>query len=244
MEIFLTSSPCVDDPKRELPCILSDEGDFAQRLKAGVRNGMDCIIVAGDPYNDGLNDEMSDTFFKCFKRLGLSFNACRLVDHRHPFLTKAEIDRASLIMLAGGHVPTQNKFFQEIHLKELMEEYEGVVLGVSAGSMNAAAHVYSQPECEGEAIDPYYSRWMSGLGLCDINILPHYNQFKGGSLDGMRIYEEIVARDSMGHCFYIMNDGSYVHIQNNHYTLYGEIYKMQDEEMTLVCQKDHSLLLK
>ena len=244
MEIFLTSSPCVPDPLHELPCILSEEGNFASKFKSAIKEHGSVMIIAGDPYNDGLNDEMSDTFYKCFKRLGLNFSNCRLVDHRQPYVTKEEIAQCSLIMLAGGHVPTQNRFFHEIHLKELLQDYQGVILGVSAGSMNASTHVYSQPECPGEALDPHYPRWMEGLGLCDINILPHYNDFKGGSLDGMKIYEEIVARDSIGHCFYILKDGSYVHVKNNTYTLYSEIYQMENGNMTLVCAMNEAKVLK
>ena len=74
MEIFLTSSPCVPDPLHELPCILSEEGNFASKFKTAVKDNGMVMIIAGDPDNDGLNDEMSDTFFKCFKRLGLSFS--------------------------------------------------------------------------------------------------------------------------------------------------------------------------
>ena len=240
MEIFLTSSPCVEDPLHELPCILSEEGAFASKFKEAIQPNGAVMIIAGDPYNDGLNDEMSDTFYKCFKRLGLSFSGCRLVDHRQPYLSKEDIAQCSLIMLAGGHVPTQNQFFHEIGLKALLQDYQGVILGVSAGSMNAATYVYSQPECPGEALDPHYPRWMEGLGLCNINILPHYNDFKGGTLDGMKIYEEIVARDSLGHCFYILKDGSYVHIKDGIYTLYSEIFEMKNGEMKLVCEMNAS----
>lgn len=243
MEIFLTSSPCIEDPLHELPCILTNEANFASLLKKAVADHKIGMIIAGDPYHDSLNDEMSDTFFKCFKRLGIVFSECRLIDHRDSTITKEDIENSSLIMLAGGHVPTQNAFFQQLQLKSLLKDYQGVILGVSAGSMNAATCVYSQPECEGEALDPHYPRWMEGLGLCDINILPHYQMFKGGMLDGMKIYEEIVAGDSMGHCFYLLKDGSYVHIKNDTYTLYSEVYQMKDGEMKLICEQDASFIL-
>ena len=41
-------------------------------------------------------------------------------------------------MLCGGHVPTQNHFFAQLGLPGLFHNYHGIVLGVSAGSMNAA----------------------------------------------------------------------------------------------------------
>ena len=45
------------------------------------------------------------------------------------------------------------------------QQYKGIVVAWSAGSMNCADVVYAGPELEGEAIDPLYERWISGLGI-------------------------------------------------------------------------------
>ena len=52
-----------------------------------------------------------------------------------------ERNGTDLIILAGGHVPTQNRYFQEINLKSLLKNYQGVILGISAGTMNSAETV-------------------------------------------------------------------------------------------------------
>ena len=49
--------------------------------------------------------------------------------------------------------------------------------------MNCADTVYAGPELEGEAIDPLYERWITGLGLTDINIFPHFQSLKDDYLD-------------------------------------------------------------
>lgn len=49
-------------------------------------------------------------------------------------------------MLCGGHVPTQNHFFAQLGLPRLFHGYHGIVMGVSAGSWNAAHIVYAAPE--------------------------------------------------------------------------------------------------
>ena len=132
------------------------------------------------------------------------------------------------MILGGGHVPTQNRFFHEIGLRELMKEYEGIVVGISAGSMNSADLVYAQPEEEGEAVDPSYRRFLTGLGLTKTMLLPHYQEVKDDVLDGMRLFADITCPDSIGKCFYTIPDGSYLFIENGHEELRGEAYRISD----------------
>ena len=78
-----------------------------------------------------------------------------------------------LLILGGGHVPTQNRFFQKIGLRERMKAFAGLVIGISAGSMNSAEIVYAHPELEGEAIDLAYPEMSLSLGFR--NWLHQYN---------------------------------------------------------------------
>lgn len=75
-----------------------------------------------------------------------------------------------------GHVPTQNQFFKNINLREIIRNSKALILGGSAGSMNSAEIVYAQPELEGESINPNYKKYIQGLGLTNISILPHFQQ--------------------------------------------------------------------
>lgn len=40
-----------------------------------------------------------------------------------------------------------------------------IIIGFSAGSMNCSEEVYSQPELQGESLDPNYKRFLKGLGI-------------------------------------------------------------------------------
>ena len=62
-----------------------------------------------------------------------------------------------------------------------------LVVGGSAGSMNCASLVYCPPELEGESEDINFNRYLSGLCLTNINILPHYDVFKNYVLDNNSI---------------------------------------------------------
>ena len=107
-------------------------------------------------------------------------------------------------------------------MAERIKSFEGIIIGISAGTMNSAKEVYAQPELEGEAIDPNYKRFIKGLNLTKYQILPHYYSVKNETLDGLRIIEDISYGDSIGKSFYVLPDGSYIYQYNNECFLYGE----------------------
>ncbi len=61
------------------------------------------------------------------------------------------MENIDVIVLTGGHVPTQNKFIKQLRLRECLLNYNGIIVAWSAGSMNCADVVYAGPEFEEEA---------------------------------------------------------------------------------------------
>lgn len=149
---------------------------------------------------------------------------------------------SDFIILAGGHVPTQNRFFQKMKLRELMTAYEGVILGISAGTMNSA-DIYAQPELEGESTDSAYQRFLRGLNLTKCMIIPHYQDIKHQILDGKRLFEDITYPDSYGQKFYALPDGSYLYSKNGVEKICGEAYLIQDGNCVKVCSDGEELAL-
>ena len=166
-----------------------------------------------------------------------------ICDNRNEKLAD-KIKEMDVVLLAGGHVPTQNNFFHRIGLKNRLEDFNGLIISWSAGSMNCADIVYAGPEMEGEAIDPNYTRWIQGLGITNINILPHFQSLREEWLDGFRLIEDITFEDSMGHEIIALNDGSYITIQDGVTRLFGEAYKIIDGKIELICQNGMSIVLK
>ena len=82
---------------------------------------------------------------------------------------------------------------------------------------------------------------MPGLGITSLMILPHYQNTKDEVLDGKRLYEDITYPDSYGRKFYALVDGSYLLIENNTATLFGEAYLIKDGNINQVCEKDQSI---
>ena len=148
-----------------------------------------------------------------------------------------------VVMLAGGHVPTELEFFERIGLKKLMQGYTGVVMGVSAGTMNCAETVYVQPEEPGESLDPDFARFAPGLGFTRFMLLPHYQKARHYWLDGRRLYKDITCGDSHGHTFIAMVDGTYIYQHAGKAVLCGEAYAISDGRIEQICEREQTLRL-
>ncbi|MGN0294484.1 MAG: Type 1 glutamine amidotransferase-like domain-containing protein [Lachnospiraceae bacterium] len=243
MRLFLTSSPCDDHVPEgvSLPCILNEANGFVKRMAEGWKPGSRGLIISADPDNFVMNDEMKDTFRKAFTFHGLTLSDMIICDSRNEAAADRLIAESDMIILAGGHVPTQNAFFRRIGLKERIRDYAGTIMGISAGTMNCAETVYAQPEEEGESIDPAYERFIPGLGLTDVMILPHYQKVKDYYLDGKRLYEDITYKDSMGREFCVLVDGSYVLVQDGKTVVCGLAYRICDGVLTQICSEGEEL---
>ncbi len=243
MILFLTSSPCNDDVPEgvDLPCIFDERNRFVELLREVVEPGMAGLYVAADPDAFGLNDEAANTFANCFDYANMPLSEMNVLDARTIGEKEALVRSADVIILGGGHVPTENAFFEALRLREMLTCFDGVVMGISAGSMNAADEVYAQPEEPGEATDPDYAKYLRGLGLTDINVLPHYQKVKDDLIDGMRLFEDVTYQDSEGRIFFAIPDGSYILDDGESQTLFGEGYIIADGELTAVCVEGEEL---
>ena len=238
MILLMTSSPCDDNVPAvvQLPCIFFRKNAFVDNLRAHWKPDSRLVVICSDPYNDPLNDEMCDTFTKCFRYHGLTVSSSVMLDGRNERDAAGMIALSDVILLGGGHVPTQHAFFERIGLKKLLRGYTGMIIGVSAGSMNCTDPVYAQPELPGESVDPDYKRFIPGLGLSRVQVLPHYQMVKDNILDGKRLFEDTTFGDSFGRTFYALVDGSYVMRIDDEYTLWGEGYRIRDGRIEHICR--------
>ncbi|MBP3673613.1 MAG: Type 1 glutamine amidotransferase-like domain-containing protein [Oscillospiraceae bacterium] len=240
MTVFLTSSPCVCNAPR---AILNPENDFVENLRECLPENPRCLFVCSNPDSYDLTDNFARDMTDAFAEAEIEFSEVAVLDGRNVEDAQMLIWESDLIILSGGHVPTQNAFFQEIGLRELIQNFQGVVMGISAGTMNCADRVYVQPEEEGES-DPEFQRFAEGLGLTDVNVLPHYQQVKDNVLDGLRLFEDITYADSMGECFFALVDGSYIVEEDGVTTLFGEAYCIQDGEIEQICELGEMVILE
>ena len=224
MIAFITSSPYVDGADR---AILNDANDFTVRLREALPPNPRALFVCSDPEAHDLTCHFGADTVAAFSLAGMAFSSYAVLDGSNAEDADFLIENSDFIIFAGGHVPTQNAFFQELGLREKLEGFEGAVMGISAGSMNLADMVYVQPEEEGESA-PDFPRFAPGLGITGVNILPHYQKVKDNVLDGLRLFEDITYADSMGSTFFALPDGSYFYQDEEGLLLCGEGYRLQD----------------
>ncbi len=232
MIAFLCSRP-VD---RETNAVDPSNGFLELLLAAAGGQDLRGLHVASDPEDAERTAFYADLTRREFEEAGLRFAAFHVLDGQTAAEAPALVAEADFIVLAGGHVPTQNRFFNAIGLKELLRGWEGVLIGISAGTMNAAETVYAQPELPGEATDPDYERFLPGLGLTRVNVLPHYQLVKDEVLDGLRVFEDVTYPDSFGRCFYALPDGSFLYLRDGKTELRGEAWRIAEGRPEKVCE--------
>ena len=211
MTLFLTGSPT----RFGEPAFTRDNGFLAEVQAALAQvTGPDrlprVLLVSAAPDDEGFTASVKKGMSDCIHASGIRTASITMLDCQNAAQTPELVKKADWIVLCGGHVPTQNKFLHEIGLKQLIQDFPGVVMGCSAGSMNCADLVYSHPELPGEALDPNYRRWLKGLGLTHIQLVPHMEQVRYAQVDGLRLFEDVAFPDSWNHRFYTFRDGGYV----------------------------------
>ena len=246
MIIFLASSPDGDLFSDNLgaPGGFDNRNNFADRLRTSLPGKAYFTFFAAYPDDHSGNDSAAEYFAGVFERTGIRLIGYSVCDSRNADEAEALLEKSDVIMLSGGHVPTQNRFFNEINLRNLLKNYSGVIIGVSAGSMNSADTVYAQPEEPGEGSSSEYKKFLPGLGLTEYMIIPHYQLTKDNYLDGRLLFGEITAEDSFGRCFYILVDGSYILIKNGETHLYGEAYTISNGCIKKICEYSEEIKLE
>ena len=237
--IFLVSSPFGGFGESFNP-----QNKFVERLKQSVgTNDVKALFIASNPDNIEFTEGFSEAVYYNLKNTGIEVATYEILDGRNCEETVKLVDESNFIILSGGHVPTQNSFFEKIRLREQMEHFSGVVLGISAGTMNSADVVYAQPEEEGEGNDPCFNKYLRGLNLTKANIIPHYQDIKNKILDGKRLFEDITYLDSMRKKFYALPDGSYLYSYKDKERICGDAYLISDGVCRKICTDGEELEL-
>ena len=240
---------------------LDPSNGLVDELKHYWREDSHCLLISAFPDEYSVNDRMRADFERIFRETGLSLECMDLCDRRNRREPVSKLSRYDMVILGGGHVPTEKAFFDEIELRDALHgvndlegntqngdssdghSWDGIVMGISAGSMNCADVVYAQPEMPGEAVDPSYQKFIRGLGLTDVNVLPHYQAVKNDWIDGMRLMEDITYPDSVGRTFYAIVDGSFVLQTEGRKEIRGEAYRISDGRIEKVCERGGVLRL-
>lgn len=245
--LFLTSSfGCYDKTiignekiKKVKKC--DNTNHFIDRLKSYSKKLNNVVFVASNPDDRDKSLEYSRLTIQSLNLDDFEIKNVSIIDHSFDGDIKDAILSADCVFLMGGNVPTQNRYFKEIGLKEILKQYSGILIGQSAGSMNCSKTVYPQPEEDEEFEDDTYQRQISGLGLVDFPIMPHINTANEVDELGHQTVMQMCLEDSYAIPHYGIVDYGFIEVVNNKATAYGETFYISNGECVKICENGEIL---
>ena len=152
-------------------------------------------------------------FLKMFEDINIHFKKAYVVDGR---MTIGEIQKAvseaDVIWLSGGDTPTQFAYFQKYGLDKIIKQHNGVVIGMSAGSINLAETSICTLACGHYKQEIYH-----GLGCVNISVEPHFVR--------SRLSKEVVELSNT-YVIYGLCDESLIVCKMKKIEFIGEVYKI------------------
>lgn len=191
-------------------------------LKKDIKNN-DTIVFIATTFDDyEKNDLYYNNLIKHFKNIDITFNKAYLIDNRvDKDLAKDYILKSNIIFLMGGDTNKQIDSVKEYDLFEILKSKEGIILGVSAGSMNQSSRVVYKNDYNNYVIEDY-----EGLGYIDINIYPHLD------FNNIDYLKEVFEVSNYTKTVALPND-SFIRIENNNIDFVGEYYTIQNSKITM-----------
>ena len=220
----------------------NNSNGLIDKIRVEVGDIKKLAFVVSNPDNPEWMDSRATITQQSLKLDGFSIDDMVIIDRRFKGNIKETILSSDLVFLCGGHVPTQNKYFKEIGLKEILAEYDGVIVGQSAGSMNCSKMVYAQEEYEEELLDPSYQKEITGLGLCDVAMMPHMNEANKYEVLGETTYT-LCLKDSYKIPHYGLYDDSYILVKDGKAEAFGKTVYFQNGKEIPICENGESYVI-
>ena len=219
---------------------INNTNGLVGQLKKTINRFDTIVYIASNPSDIEKVTEYSNLLFEALKLSDIAFKNYYILDDRTKHNVTNYIKQADLIFLSGGDTYIQNQFFNEMNLKYLLKEYNGVIIGQSAGSINLAENVYNSPE-NGTNSEPVH---FTGLGLTEINIEPHFN-IEPSNFNELENYQrDNILGESLSKTIYALCDESHIFETDNSIVVYGQSYIIRRGIISLLCNNKESFIIK
>lgn len=238
MTLFLASNigGIKTEEGKKKPTNFIEINNFLSNLKKEIKNYRKFVLISSDPTAYEKNDLYLKMDIEALRLSGLKFNEYIVLDDRNKNNIENVLKNSDLIFLCGGNTYIQNNFFNEINLKEFLKNAESVIVGISAGSINAAIDVFNSPEVEEDLV---YKTQLKGLELTRINIEPHFIANNENNFKLKSILNESFKREIYG-----LTESAYILQNNKICRIYGKAYLIKDGNITQVCDDNESINIK
>ena len=233
MKIFLTSNlnnyTKIDGKK--VAKQIDNVNGLVDKLNEMLDNKKGITFIPSDFENIKAIKEYSNILFESLKLSDIVFDNYYILTGKDDI--EERFKNSSMIFLAGGDTYKQNCVFQNIGLRKYLEDFSGVIMGQSAGSINLAEYAYNSPECKEDLI---YSSHFKGLGMTNINVEPHF-VFDNTNFDVDEIFHRNeLLKESKLRNIYAICDTSHIFDDGKKQTLYGEGYLISNGNIIKLCE--------
>lgn len=216
---------------RMVPNEIDNTNGIVDQIKQLIGGNNAILYIASSPDDSEKVDNYASLIFEGLKASGITFSEYLILDNRTKDNASEYVKRSNVIFLSGGDTYIENEFFKQIHLKELLYDFDGIIIGQSAGSINMAELTYNSPE-EGEESEPIY---FEGLGLSNINIEPHF-VLDTTEFDELQMYQRNhQLEESKRRPIYALCDGAHILETDDSITVYGKAFLIKDGSVVQIC---------
>jgi peptidase E len=196
--------------------------EFCKLLKTYLKNGMNFVFVASEfqkIYDK--TDWYCNHFLTMFSDCGITFDNVKVIDSRMSKESAQDsVRNADVLWLAGGDTPTQYAYLEAYGLIPCIREHKGVVIGMSAGSINMAKTAVCTLTCEHDELKIY-----EAMGLVEFSVEPHF--------DIENVTEELLMLSERYPLYGICDDGAIICSEDK--TLYiGDVVLIENGHVTRV----------
>ena len=202
----------------------NESDDFKEKLTENIKKDLvsydSLVFICSSPDDYERTDYYYNSNIKWLNSGGIKFNNYHLLDNR---IDRSEannyIKYSSCVVLMGGITREQIEYIKENNFIETLQNYNGVIIGISAGAINLAV----KSLCLEEAKNVETIRY-NGIELTDKIIYPHF------SIDDPEIVGELVKYSKDTVIYGICECGAIIERENE--TIYlGDIYKLSNNKV-------------
>lgn len=142
---------------------------FGELLLSDLTNRNSLVTIPCTENNDELQAHLS-FFTEQLAEAGIVFKNHIIISSNMTYEEQCDyIKNANLIYFMGGYPFAQKEFIIRNKLEDVLRNYQGITLGISAGAMNMSKYIImvtDGPNSNEIKIEP-------GLGLVDFSVFPH-----------------------------------------------------------------------
>lgn len=209
-------------------CILTSR--FANGFKGEVAEMLRRVIGKTDKFVFIASEfekkyEKTDYYFRyfleMFAEINLHFAESCVIDSRMlPEEAQKNLENADVIWLSGGDTPVAFSYMKTYGLDKVIKRYNGVIIGMSAGTINMAETAICTLSCGHKKQEIY-----DGLGCVKISVEPHFVE--------KQVTDELLDLSKEYEIYGLCDEGAIV-CENNQMTFIGEVYKIKSGQVVKV----------